>query len=397
MSDSIYSKFFLAKENKVLHLSSAEVAFIQYADFRLNLLTGSKDHLGYKVFFKELAEHKLKRRYDSPIVIHLFYELGDYFVENEKMTYKDPLAIYIKYKKADLEDTHLNNKVQDELRVELVESESQEEYNEKFQNVFKHLIAGDCYQLNLTSQYVFKILDNEVTASELFSRLWREEDKIGSYSHGTYIDSMGKLFLSNSPECLFQIKQSPNKQAIRTMPIKGTISCPKEGSFKSKWGELQDSIKDEGELNMITDLMRNDLTKISMKPSKVLCKKLFLKVPGLVHQLSLLETELSEDENLLTVLRAIFPGGSITGAPKKNVMKLIKKIENNTRSLYCGSTVLFYKHLKSASINIRSAEIDFTTHEMVYGTGGGITLLSDQNAEYQETLDKLESFLNTIL
>ncbi|MDH5414612.1 MAG: chorismate-binding protein, partial [Flavobacteriaceae bacterium] len=83
----------------------------------------------------------------------------------------------------------------------------------------------------------------------------------------------------------------------------------------------------------------------------------------------------------------------ITGAPKKNVMRLIKQIEKKNRGFYCGSTVFCFKRAMTASINIRSAEIDFIQDEIKYGSGGGITLESQAEAEYDEILAKLKSFL----
>ena len=90
---------------------------------------------------------------------------------------------------------------------------------------------------------------------------------------------------------------------------------------------------------------------------------------------------------------ALFPGGSITGAPKKRVMELINEIEGFERGLYCGSTILLYKGLRSGSINIRSTQIDFMQNEIKYGAGGGVTLLSKASDEYKEALGKLKSFL----
>ena len=159
------------------------------------------------------------------------------------------------------------------------------------------------------------------------------------------------------------------------------------------WEELVHSSKNEAELFMITDLMRNDLTKLSGSISKVIAKKKALNVPGLVHQFSVVESKLKEQTNLNDIVESIFPGGSITGAPKKNVMRLIYEIEKYDRGFYCGSTILLHKGKCTASINIRSAEVDFIQDEIKYGAGGGVTLLSQAREEYDEALAKLKSFL----
>jgi anthranilate/para-aminobenzoate synthase component I len=116
-------------------------------------------------------------------------------------------------------------------------------------------------------------------------------------------------------------------------------------------------------------------------------------VPGIVHQFSVVDTTVEKETTLLNVMEALFPGGSITGAPKKRVMEIIKDIEKYPRGFYCGSTVLLHKNLKCASINIRSAEISLDKDEIKYGSGGGITLLSKCESEFKETFQKMESFV----
>ncbi|MDC1175497.1 chorismate-binding protein, partial [Bacteriovoracaceae bacterium] len=89
---------------------------------------------------------------------------------------------------------------------------------------------------------------------------------------------------------------------------------------------------------------------------------------------------------------SLFPGGSITGAPKKRVMKILNSIEHSSRQFYCGSTFLNYGGVRSASINIRSAMIDVTTKKLTYHAGGGITVKSSVEGEYEEMLSKVQSF-----
>ncbi|MFZ8934302.1 MAG: chorismate-binding protein, partial [Bacteriovoracaceae bacterium] len=86
------------------------------------------------------------------------------------------------------------------------------------------------------------------------------------------------------------------------------------------------------------------------------------------------------------------PGGSVTGAPKKRVLDILRQLESRDRGFYCGSTILLYKNAIAASINIRSAEIDLESNIMSYSSGGGITLLSKSSLEYKEMYKKLESF-----
>ncbi|MCO4753541.1 MAG: chorismate-binding protein, partial [Bacteriovoracaceae bacterium] len=115
-----------------------------------------------------------------------------------------------------------------------------------------------------------------------------------------------------------------------------------------------------------------------------------------VHQFSIVEANAHEGLNLYQLVKGLFPGGSVTGAPKKNVLKILRKLEAYDRGMYCGSTIVLHKNLKAGSINIRSCEIDFTTSELKYCAGGGITLKSRPQDEFDETYAKMESFLQLL-
>lgn len=389
-NNQIFSDFYLPKKHKVLHCFAPQQAFIQYRDFRINLLSGEKSKISIKEFMGELESFKISDDYLTPKVLHLFYELGYFCTELEELIPKSrPLAIYIDYEQA--HEEALIKEESSKIKYELLEHLPKSKYFEKFNQVYKHLLEGDCYQLNLTMPFYLKLLES-LSYRELRQKLWSDPMKVGAYAHGSYIGPMDKIFFSNSPECLFQASQ--NK--IRTMPIKGTKKVAKDGRWHENWQELIRSKKDESELYMITDLMRNDLTKIELHPAKVIYKKYPLKVPGLIHQFSIIESDLSKKVTLADVIASLFPGGSITGAPKKRVMQLSLEIENYHRGFYCGSTVLMYKKMKTASINIRSLEIDLSSQEAKYGAGGGITLLSKKSSEYKEALEKLKSFLSLL-
>ena len=147
---------------------------------------------------------------------------------------------------------------------------------------------------------------------------------------------------------------------------------------------------------MITDLMKNDLYRISKNPVEVIKKKVPLLVPGLIHQYSRLRSPLSASISLLELMSIIFPGGSVVGAPKKRTMEILHEIENSPRGFYCGSTLILHGSLRRASLNIRTAEINLISRLFTYGAGGGITLLSDVHDEYQETLNKRDSFIQLL-
>lgn len=266
-----------------------------------------------------------------------------------------------------------------------------EVYKEKFDKVYDHLMKGDCYQVNLTMPTIFR-LNRKLKPKEFMRTIWHDTMKIGAYAHATYIHSLDQLYLSNSPECLFQVKGD----SLISMPIKGTVKVSSDIEREAAWDELKNSKKDQAELNMISDLIRNDLARLTQNPAFVISKRLPLHVPGLVHQFSVVESKLSKDLTLKDVVLSMFPGGSITGAPKKRVMEIIKSVESEKRGFYCGSTIFMFKDIKTASINIRSIEVDFASDEILYGSGGGITLESNAEGEFEELMAKLKSFLEVL-
>lgn len=393
MDNNLFSVLHLPEENKVLYCTEPKTAFIFYRDFKLNLLTGEKINSTPKEIHEILEDYKVEDEYESPVFIHLFYEFGFSCVElNNKLPAHKPLAIIVDYEKYSLMDKDQSTDSDEEFELEITEYPSFDGYHKKFEKVYQNLIDGNCYQVNLTGPFYFKFKGIE-NPYNFIRNVWNKTLSVGAYAHATFIDSLGKLYLSNSPECLFEIKKENDQFVAYTMPIKGTLQAQDESEKEQKWKELIASEKDQAELYMITDLLRNDLTKISMKPAVVTDKKLPLFVPGLVHQYSKIKVELEKGTTLDQIIKATFPGGSITGAPKKRVMQIIQEVEGYERGFYCGSTIVLHNEMKSASINIRSAVIDYSQNEVFYGAGGGITLLSQSRSEFDESYAKMESFL----
>jgi len=222
---------------------------------------------------------------------------------------------------------------------------------------------------------------------DLVSSFFSQKNKLSAYAHAT---SLGENWgiLSNSPECLVQ----KEKKYLACYPIKGTMKFNSENQVEV-WSRLRQSKKQRAELIMIADLIRNDLSKIGEPIANlVLPFPRQLIVPGLMHQFAKIQTDLPKDLKEGELIRAIFPGGSITGAPKLSVMKIIKEIENEERRFYCGSTILKINSDWKSSINIRTAE--FKNNSLLVGAGGGITLKSTVKNEWNEMENKLKSFLS---
>jgi len=262
--------------------------------------------------------------------------------------------------------------------------------------VYEHLLRGDCYQVNLTAQFYLMWKENH-TPSDFIRHLWSDEARIGAYAHATWLSTMGKLLLSNSPECLVQRRTGPRGIELYSMPIKGTRKFTARDDFEEVWDALRSSKKEAGELNMITDLVRNDLSRVHRPRARVHAATRPLRVPGLMHQYSLVGCEVPQEVSWRRVLECLFPGGSISGAPKRKVLEIIHQVEAESRGHYCGSTWLAYGSTLAGSINIRTAELDMGLKEMRYGAGGGVTLKSRASEEFSEMMHKSESFLSPFL
>jgi para-aminobenzoate synthetase component 1 len=392
---SIHSIFFISNEMKLLHAKNPVLAKFHYAEHEEDLLTQKTIRRPLKKFLKQLEQIQVNYTPDAPHVFHFYYEMGHLFHNPHLLRTNDLLAIEIQYADFNFE------KIDQFTRPQVYDFKPYynvglHHYQEKFHQIQKHLMQGDCYQVNLTFPGTWKIPQNLhplILITEFFSR----PHLLSAYAHTTHIPERDLLLLSNSPECLFGRKQCSNNEfEIYSMPIKGTIKYDLDQDLDDVWNELIGSEKEQAELYMIADLIRSDLSRIEKPRARIIAKKKQLTVPGLLHQYSLLSVKTSRRVHLLKLLKSLFPGGSITGAPKKRVMQIIESQEIKNRKFYCGSTLLMHRNQMQASINIRSAEFDFNERDLTLSAGGGITLASDSESEYQEMLHKIKSFFSVI-
>jgi para-aminobenzoate synthetase component 1 len=378
-------------QGRLLKFSRPVSARAYFKNHYIDLLTGINHEHDVGSWLNELDfkihQHQYKMRF-----IHLFYELGFLFESMEaKVNIEDMMGIDIQYSNEEfIELDNSNNKI----KLELISSPDFADYKKQFAAGFNELNIGNCYQFNLTGEYLYSFDKQSLDASDFISTLWRDPIKRGAYASATYIESLNKLLLSNSPECLFQYRAG----TLIARPIKGTVKRKTDEMIEinSLWKEMSEDKKSQGELYMITDLLRNDLSRIDLPVSTVTKKKAMLLVPGLVHQYSEIVVKLRPHITLRKVLEKIFPGGSITGAPKKRTMKILKRLEARSRGFYCGSTIYFSAEAIEASINIRSSVIDFNLGTLSYQAGGGITLLSEVLTEFEEMTYKHDSYIDIL-
>lgn len=379
------------KKNGFISLQDPSCAYLYYAHSRLNLLSGETESYEFTKFCDELAQESLIDEKTSYRVFHLFYESSDFFQARSKSPqFEGPLAVEIHYKSF---QPYCFSTPKDSSSVSYVDkySPDYQDYQRGFKKIQEHLHRGDAYQVNYTWPFVYRFTQ-KLGPEDLLARLWKDSENIGAFAHASWLPVLDLLLVSNSPECLFQAKFSEGRILLDSMPIKGTTPLKSHLKTRQAWSHLRNSVKERAELNMITDLVRNDLSRIELPRAKVVSSAMPLKVPGLLHQYSKVRIELSQRIKLGDVLSAVFPGGSVTGAPKKRVQQIIQSVETSLRGFYCGSTLVLGPRICAASINIRSGEYWPEKRELKLHAGGGITLGSTSQAEFEEMHAKAQSF-----
>ncbi|KHN56145.1 aminodeoxychorismate synthase component 1 [Pectobacterium fontis] len=260
---------------------------------------------------------------------------------------------------------------------------SRAEYGDKFRKIQDYLLAGDCYQVNLAQRFSAAYDGDEWLA---FLRL-----SAGNKApFSAFLRLPENAVISVSPERFLWLE----KHRIQTRPIKGTLPrLTDPEADKQQAVRLACSEKDRSENLMIVDLLRNDIGRVAV-PGSVRVPELFVvePFPAVHHLVSTIEAQLPEDCPATTLLRACFPGGSITGAPKIRAMQIIEELEPQRRNAYCGSVgYISLCGTMDTNITIRTL---LTERGRIYcWAGGGIVADSVAQAEYQETFDKVGRIL----
>ncbi|MFV8835466.1 aminodeoxychorismate synthase component I [Aquisalimonas sp.] len=266
----------------------------------------------------------------------------------------------------------------------LQEEPGRDGYGRAFRAVRRYLRDGDCYQVNLARAFRCGFRGDPFDA---YTRLRRWSP----VPHGAWMTLPGgQSVLSLSPERFLAVTDD----RVETRPIKGTRPRDRDAARDRALAEaLAGSPKDRAENVMIVDLLRNDLGKVC-RPGSVTVSQLFgvESFASVHHMVSVVEGRLTPGTMATDLLRASFPGGSITGAPKKRAMEIIAELEPSRRGLYCGAIgYIGYDGTMDTSITIRTAVC--ADGVMTYRAGGGLVMDSDEAEEYQETRDKAHAFL----
>ena len=263
---------------------------------------------------------------------------------------------------------------------------TEEEYWAAVSRVKEYIAAGDIYQVNLSQRFHTHI---SYSPYELYLRL----RAINPAPFGAYLSFDNFAVASSSPERFLKVSGSH----IETRPIKGTRPRGQTKlSDEHLKKELYQSEKDNAELAMIVDLERNDLGRVcdygSVRVSEARVLETF---PTVHHLVATVEGELHPRYDLVGLLKATFPGGSITGAPKIRAMEIIDELEPTRRSVYTGA-IGYIDFSGNMDLNIVIRTILIQGQEAYFQVGGGIVADSLPRAEYDETMDKARALIASL-
>ncbi|HMK20176.1 MAG TPA: anthranilate synthase component I family protein [Chitinophagaceae bacterium] len=291
-----------------------------------------------------------------------------------------------------------NEIMQNDERLELINDPvniqqrvSRKEYIETIEQLKKHILRGDCYEINYCMEFfaedavvdplsVYEKLSR--TSPNPFSALYKLEDK---------------WLICASPERF--LKREGNK--ILSQPIKGTSSrfLKDDNQDKKSKDELYTSEKDRSENVMVVDLVRNDLARVC-KEGTVKVDELFgiYSFPQVHQMISTVSGELKDNISFTEIIKATFPMGSMTGAPKRRVIELIDQYERSGRGIFSGAVgYITPENDFDFNVAIRSIMYNASEKYLSFMAGSGITFYSDAEKEYEECLLKAEAMRGAIL
>lgn len=274
--------------------------------------------------------------------------------------------------------------IEGEITIENDRQISKEKYIAKIIAAQKQIHEGEFYEINLSHPLEFKFKGEGWD-------LYQKMKSIGPVPFGSYIRTKGFEICSASPERFL----SKKGQKICSQPIKGTISRSFKDD-KERIEALSNSEKERAENLMIVDLVRNDLSRIAEKGTVTVSNLFEIQTFETVHQMvSTVEAESRQDLNAVDILKACFPMGSMTGAPKMAAMQAIEELEDYKRGIYSGAIGYFTPEDDfDFSVVIRTAII--SGKRLIYPVGGAITSDSDPELEWEETLIKARAITNLI-
>jgi para-aminobenzoate synthetase component 1 len=260
------------------------------------------------------------------------------------------------------------------------------EYRQAIDRIQRYILDGDCYQVNFAQRF-------SVAAEGDPWQAYKGLRQLNAAPFAAYMSTPQCSVMSSSPERFLELRNGMTE----TKPIKGTAPRGEDPIEDMMLAEmLKSSAKDQAENLMIVDLLRNDLGKVCATGTVRVPELFKLESFARVHHLvSKVRGRLASGEDALSLLRACFPGGSITGAPKLRAMEIIEELEPHRRGIYCGSIgYIGFNGDMDSNIAIRTmVHSDGITR---LWAGGGIVADSDPEAEYRETYHKASAMLDLL-
>jgi para-aminobenzoate synthetase component 1 len=255
---------------------------------------------------------------------------------------------------------------------------SRSQYESAVRRTLEYIGAGDVFQVNLSQRFTAGLRSHP---AEIYQRLVRQSPS----AYGAYLGYEDFAIISNSPELFLRV--TPDRRIV-TRPIKGTRPMAAGMDL-----ELRDSIKDQAELNMIVDLERNDLGRVCRVGSVEVAERRAIEAhPTVYHGVATIRGMLREDVTFVDLLRATFPGGSVTGAPKIRAMEIIDELEPARRGPYCGA-IGYLDAAGNIQFNVAIRTMIAKDGRIHIPVGGGIVADSDPAEEYEETLVKAKAMM----
>ncbi|EGP2596689.1 bifunctional aminodeoxychorismate synthase component I/aminotransferase [Campylobacter coli] len=333
-----------------------------YYDLKFILKAYSKKQS--KKYFKFVQKHKDKY-YFLTLVDYEFYK----YLQDKNFTSKEAYLSFYAYKKR---KKFTAMSIDEENFMPIFKNHLDfKNYEKNFLQVKSAIAKGRSYQVNLTQSFHF---DSLLDGFSLFNLLSKRQDT----EFKAYIKDEGREILSFSPELFFKT----HKRKIITQPMKGTSARSKDlNQDKKNKLFLQEDVKNLSENVMIVDLLRNDLSKLIIKNS--MKTKLFKiqSYPTLHQMTSIIKGKLKKDIDYFQIFKALFPCGSITGAPKLETIKLIEELEARKRGIYCGAIGCIHKNKSKFSVAIRTLE---KKQDYQYSVGSGLVWDSKLEEEFKE-------------
>jgi para-aminobenzoate synthetase component I len=257
--------------------------------------------------------------------------------------------------------------------AELTSDFTRGQFESAVRRALEYIRAGDVFQVNLAQRFVAGMKSHP---AEIYQRLVRDSPA----AYGAYLGYEDFAIISNSPELFLRV--TPDRRIV-TRPIKGTR--PMAAGMEAI---LRDSVKDQAELNMIVDLERNDLGRVCRVGSVEVVEPRRIEAhPTVYHGVATVRGELREDVSFVDLLRATFPGGSVTGAPKIRAMEIIDELEPVRRGPYCGA-IGYLDGKGNIELSVAIRTMVAKGGRIYIPVGGGVVVDSDPAAEFEETLVK---------